>query len=120
KDIKVDCRVIAATNKNLREAINNGQFREDLFHRLAVIPIAVPALNDRIDDIPELSSHFLKQVCEEQGLPLKKLNLEAIKALQTINWTGNIRELRNVLERLVILCGDEISAMEVQRFANPH
>ena len=120
KDIKVDCRVIAATNKNLREAINNGQFREDLFHRLAVIPIAVPALNDRIDDIPELSTHFLKQVCEEQGLPLKKLNPAAIKALQTINWTGNIRELRNVLERLVILCGDEISATEVQRFANPH
>ncbi|MFM7663265.1 MAG: sigma-54-dependent transcriptional regulator [Bacteroidota bacterium] len=120
KDIKVDCRVIAATNKNLREAINNGQFREDLFHRLAVIPIAVPALNDRIDDIPELSAYFLKQVCEEQGLPLKKLNPAAIKALQTINWTGNIRELRNVLERLVILCGDEISAMEVQRFANPH
>ncbi|MFM7723629.1 MAG: sigma-54-dependent transcriptional regulator, partial [Bacteroidota bacterium] len=95
KDIKVDCRVIAATNKNLREAINNGQFREDLFHRLAVIPIAVPALNDRIDDIPELSAYFLKQVCEEQGLPLKKLNPAAIKALQTINWTGNIRELRN-------------------------
>jgi DNA-binding NtrC family response regulator len=86
---------------------------------LAVIPIAVPALNDRIDDIPELSAHFLKQVCEEQGLPLKKLSPAAIKALQTINWTGNIRELRNVLERLVILCGDEISAIEVQRFANP-
>jgi transcriptional regulator with GAF, ATPase, and Fis domain len=119
KDIKVDCRIIAATNKNLREAINNGQFREDLFHRLAVIPIAVPALNDRRDDIPELSNHFLKQVCEEQGLPLKKLNPAAIKALQTINWTGNIRELRNVLERLVILCGGEISASDVQRFANP-
>lgn len=119
KDIKVDCRIIAATNKNLREAINNGQFREDLFHRLAVIPIAVPALNDRRDDIPELSNHFLKQVCEEQGLPLKKLNPAAIKALQMINWTGNIRELRNVLERLVILCGGEISASDVQRFANP-
>jgi two-component system nitrogen regulation response regulator NtrX len=103
KDIKVDCRVIAATNKNLREAINNGQFREDLFHRLAVIPISVPSLNDRREDIPQLCEHFTQQVCQEQGVALKVLTPKAIEMLQTMNWTGNIRELRNVLERLVIL-----------------
>ncbi|MEY4140793.1 MAG: hypothetical protein RL110_164 [Bacteroidota bacterium] len=120
KDIKVDCRVIAATNKNLREAINNGQFREDLFHRLAVIPISVPSLNDRREDIPQLCEHFTQQVCQEQGVALKVLTPKAIEMLQTMNWTGNIRELRNVLERLVILCGEEISEKEVQRYANPH
>jgi len=119
KDIKVDCRVIAATNKNLREAIAQGQFREDLFHRLAVIPIAVPALNDRLEDIPELCDYFMGNVCAEQGIPLKKLTPKAVEALKSINWSGNIRELRNVLERLVILCGEEISEKEVQRYANP-
>jgi DNA-binding NtrC family response regulator len=120
KDIKVDCRVIAATNKNLREAINNGQFREDLFHRLAVIPISVPSLNDRREDVPQLCEHFIQQVCQEQGVAPKVLTPKALEMLQTMNWTGNIRELRNVLERLVILCGEEISEKEVQRYANPH
>jgi DNA-binding NtrC family response regulator len=120
KDIKVDCRVIAATNKNLREAMSKGQFREDLYHRLAVIPISVPSLNDRREDIPQLCVHFIQQVCQEQGVALKELTPEAIEMLQSMNWTGNIRELRNVLERLVILCGEEISEKEVQRFANSH
>jgi transcriptional regulator with GAF, ATPase, and Fis domain len=120
KDIKVDCRVIAATNKNLREAMSKGQFREDLYHRLAVIPISVPSLNDRREDIPQLCVHFIQQVCQEQGVALKELTPEAIEMLQSMNWTGNIRELRNVLERLVILGGEEISEKEVQRFANSH
>jgi DNA-binding NtrC family response regulator len=119
KDIKVDCRVISATNKDLRKEINEGRFREDLFHRLSVIPIHVPSLNDRKDDIPLLVAHFLSMICQEQGIKLKPIQPAAIKALQAIDWTGNIRELRNVLERLVILCDDEISNEEVVRYANP-
>ena len=119
KDIKVDCRVIAATNKNLRNAILAGQFREDLYHRLAVILIAVPPLNERREDIPALCAHFLQQICEEQGLPTKQLAPPALELLSSLNWTGNIRELRNILERLVILCGDVISKSEVERYANP-
>lgn len=119
KDIKVDCRVISATNKDLRKEINEGRFREDLFHRLSVIPIHVPSLNDRKGDIPLLVAHFLSMICQEQGIKLKPIQPAAIQALQAIDWTGNIRELRNVLERLVILCDDEISNEEVVRYANP-
>lgn len=119
KDIKVDCRVLAATNKDLRKEIQEGRFREDLFHRLAVIPIHVPSLNERKDDIPLLTDHFLNIICNEQGIPLKKVDADGMKALQEVNWTGNIRELRNVLERMVILCEDVIGKVDVIRYANP-
>lgn len=119
KDIKIDCRVVAATNKNLRNAIKEGQFREDLFHRLAVIPIAVPPLNERREDVPELCAHFLQMICKEQGVAIKQLDAKALETLTSMNWTGNIRELRNVLERLVILCDGDISAPHVIRYANP-
>jgi DNA-binding NtrC family response regulator len=119
KDIKIDCRVVAATNKNLKDAIKNGLFREDLFHRLAVIPIAVPPLNERRDDIPELCAHFINLICKEQGVTTKQLDIKALELLTSMNWTGNIRELRNVLERLVILCDGDISEPHVIRYANP-
>ena len=116
KEIKVNVRVIAATNKDLKKEIAAGNFREDLFHRLSVIPIHVPALNDRLDDIPLLSKHFLALACEENGIPLKTIGNDAIKELQKHNWTGNIRELRNVIERLIILGGKEITAADVKQF----
>jgi DNA-binding NtrC family response regulator len=119
KDIKVDCRVVAATNKDLRQEINEGRFREDLFHRLAVIPIHVPSLNERTADIPLLADHFLTLVCQEQGIQKKEFTNEAKFELQKINWTGNIRELRNVIERLVILCDNTIKGEDVARYANP-
>jgi two-component system nitrogen regulation response regulator NtrX len=119
KDIKVDCRVVAATNKDLRKEINEGRFREDLFHRLAVIPIHVPSLNERTTDIPLLADHFLTLVCQEQGIQKKEFANEAKVELQKINWTGNIRELRNVIERLVILCDNTIKGEDVARYANP-
>ena len=119
KDIKVDCRILAATNKNLLEEISAGRFREDLFHRLAVIPIHVPSLNERKDDIPLLADYFLGKICNEHGIPLKQFHPAAYVALQNINWTGNIRELRNIIERLIILCSDVISAEDVNRYANP-
>ena len=118
KDIKVDCRVIAATNKDLRKEIKEGNFREDLFHRLAVILIHVPALNDRAEDIPLLANHFIKMICSDQGVPTKRFDEKAIQALKTINWTGNIRELRNIIERLVILCGPVISKEDVELYSN--
>jgi len=118
KDIKVDCRVIAATNKDLRKEIENGKFREDLYHRLAVILIHVPSLNDRIDDVPLLANHFIKLICSEQGVPTKSFDDKAIEALKKINWTGNIRELRNIIERLVILCGPVISKEDVELYSN--
>jgi len=118
KDIKVDCRVIAATNKDLRKEIKEGNFREDLFHRLAVILIHVPALNDRAEDIPLLANHFIKMICSDQGVPTKSFDKTALDALQNINWTGNIRELRNVIERLVILCGPMISSDDVELYSN--
>ena len=118
KDIKVDCRVIAATNKDLRKEIENGKFREDLYHRLAVILIHVPSLNDRIDDVPMLANHFIKLICSDQGIPTKSFDDKAIEALKTINWTGNIRELRNIIERLVILCGPVISKEDVELYSN--
>lgn len=115
KEIPVNVRIVAATNKNLREEIDLRRFREDLYHRLAVIIIHVPSLNDRRDDIPELVEHFSDQVCKQYGCPLKKFDVQAIRALQTVNWTGNIRELRNVVERLIILGGDTISQKDVEQ-----
>ena len=117
KAIKVNVRVLAATNKNLTEEIAKGNFREDLFHRLNVIPIAVPALNDRIEDIPLLVAHFAQQICGEQGIAVKTFDDAAIKALQAKQWTGNIRQLRNVVERLIILAGAKITAADVELYA---
>lgn len=118
KDLKVDVRVIAATNKDLRKEIAEGRFREDLYHRLAVILIKVPALNDRRDDIPLLTEHFVSQIAKEQGTAPKAFSSEAIELLQQYDWTGNIRELRNVIERLIILGGKEVSKQDVEMFAN--
>jgi len=118
KDIKVDVRVVAATNKNLKKEIAAGNFREDLYHRLAVILIKVPALNDRRDDIPLLITHFTKKIAKDQGMPVKSFSKKAIKMLQEYDWTGNIRELRNVIERLIILGEQEISEQDVQLFAS--
>jgi DNA-binding NtrC family response regulator len=118
KDIKVNVRVIAATNKNLKKEIEEGRFREDLYHRLAVILIKVPALNERRDDIPLLLEHFSVKIAEEQGNATKIFSKEAIKLLQEYDWTGNIRELRNVVERLIILGGSEISELDVKLFAS--
>lgn len=118
KDIKVDVRVVAATNKDLKKEIEEGRFREDLYHRLAVILIKVPGLNDRRDDIPELITHFANKIAEEQGNTVKIFSQQAIKLLQEYDWTGNIRELRNVVERLIILGGTEISENDVKMFAS--
>jgi len=119
KDINIDVRVIAATNKNMKDEIAKGTFREDLYHRLSVILIDVPALNDRIEDIPLLTKHFNELICAEYGTARKKFTDEAIEELQNINWTGNIRELRNVIERLIILCGKEVSGQAVKDYAQP-
>ncbi len=119
KDIDVNVRVIAATNKNLEEEIRNGHFREDLYHRLSVILIQVPTLNERIEDIPLLADHFITQICEESGVAKSTISDDAIAELQKINWTGNIRELRNVIERLLILCDKNITAKDVQMYAHP-
>src|SRR5690554_5403991 len=118
KDIKVDVRVIAATNKDLRKEIEEGRFREDLYHRLAVILIKVPSLNERRDDIPLLIEHFTKKIAEESGSTSKVFSKEALELLQQYDWTGNIRELRNVVERLIILGGQEISKTDVELFAS--
>lgn len=119
KDIKVDVRIVAATNKDLRKEIDSGNFREDLFHRLSVIIIHVPSLNDRKDDIPLLADHFIKQICADYGMPNKDIEPTAIKELQGVNWTGNIREFRNIIERLIILCPDRIDKKSVILYANP-
>jgi DNA-binding NtrC family response regulator len=119
KDIAINCRILAATNKDLRKEIEQGNFREDLYHRLSVILIHVPNLNDRRSDIPMLSEHFLTMICEDHGISRKSFSDDAIEALKQTNWTGNIRELRNIIERLVILCGDVITGKDVQTFANP-
>lgn len=116
KTIKVNVRVIAATNKNLQQEIEKGNFREDLFHRLNVIPIHVPNLKDRKEDIPLLVNHFIQLICTEQGWKNKSINDEAIQALQAHDWPGNIRELRNVVERLIILSGDTITAEDVNLY----
>ncbi|MFN5635011.1 MAG: sigma-54-dependent transcriptional regulator [Flavobacteriia bacterium] len=119
RDVKVDCRVLAATNKDLRKEIAEGRFREDLYHRLAVILIHVPSLNERRDDIPVLAEHFLTMVCAEHGVARKSFTDDALVALQQTDWSGNIRELRNIVERLVILCGEKITGSDVKLFANP-
>jgi two-component system nitrogen regulation response regulator NtrX len=117
-DINVNVRVLAATNKNLKQEIANGNFREDLYHRLAVILIKVPALNDRRDDIPLLIKYFSDKITEEQGIACKNFSKKAILLLQEYDWTGNIRELRNVIERLIILGGDEVSENDVSLFVS--
>ncbi|MDP4188513.1 MAG: sigma-54 dependent transcriptional regulator [Bacteroidota bacterium] len=119
KDIDVDVRIVAATNKDLKTEIENHNFREDLYHRLSVILIDVPTLNERIEDIPILADHFLNEICAEYGMTKKAINPDAIAELQKINWTGNIREFRNVLERLIILCGKEIYGKDVLAYAQP-
>jgi DNA-binding NtrC family response regulator len=116
KEIHVNVRIVAATNKNLREEIDARRFREDLYHRLAVIIIQVPSLNDRREDIPELVDHFNRQICKQYKSSLKKFDPAAMKALQNVNWTGNIRELRNVVERLIILGGPAITAKDVEQY----
>ena len=117
KPIKVNVRVLAATNKDLKHEIAEGRFREDLFHRLNVIPIHVPALDDRKEDIPLLVNHFAEQICQEQGWKIKSFDEGAVSALQQRPWPGNIRELRNVVERLIILGGEVITASDVKSFA---
>jgi two-component system nitrogen regulation response regulator NtrX len=119
KEIPVNVRVVAATNKNLLEEVLNKNFREDLYHRLSVILIHVPTLNEREEDIPLLAAHFMEDICEGNGKPSIQFDEDAYKALQKINWSGNIRELRNVVERLAILCDGKITAEDVNRYAHP-
>ena len=119
KDIEVDVRIIAATNKDLRAEIDAGRFREDLYHRLAVIIIPNPSLNDRREDIPMLIDHFNRLISDEYGISTKSVSPEAVAALKELNWTGNIRELRNVVERLIILSGESIEAADVRDFVLP-
>ena len=119
KEISVNVRVLAATNKDLKKEIELGNFREDLYHRLSVILIHVPSLNDRVEDIAPLSQHFFKQICEEYGMMDKVLDDSAIKKLQSHNWTGNIRELRNVIERLIILSDKVITKKDVEQYIFP-
>jgi DNA-binding NtrC family response regulator len=119
KDIEVDVRVVAATNKNLKDEIMQKNFREDLYHRLSVIIINVPSLNDRLQDLPILAEYFIEQICSEYGRSKTVILPEAIDELRKINWTGNVREFRNVLERLIILCDKEISAEDVLAYAQP-
>jgi len=119
KEIKVDVRIIAATNKNLSEEIEKGTFREDLYHRLSVILIDVPPLRERQDDIPVLADHFAAEVCEGAGKPVSTFTKDAYEELREMPWTGNVRELRNVIERLIILCDREISGADVKKYAQP-
>lgn len=119
KELQVDVRVVAATNKNLQKEIEKGNFREDLYHRLSVILIQVPSLNQRKEDIPMLADHFLKLICNDYGIALKKITSDALAELQKYDWTGNIREFRNVIERLVILSDKNITDKEVISFAKP-
>ncbi len=119
KDIAVDVRVIAATNKDLMEEIKKNNFREDLYHRLSVIIIHVPSLNERLEDIPLLAKHFSEMICGEYGMPVKKFSDDAIEELKKITWTGNVREFRNVVERLIILCGNTITGKDVKAYAHP-
>ncbi|MEZ4894904.1 MAG: sigma-54 dependent transcriptional regulator [Saprospiraceae bacterium] len=120
KEIKVDVRVLAATNKDLREEIAGGRFREDLYHRLAVIVVHVPSLNERKEDIPLLLEHFNRRIADDYGHPPKNFTPDAIKALQEYNWTGNIRELANVIERLFILCDQTVEASQVKQYVYPN
>ena len=119
KELTVDVRVIAATNKDLLKEIDLGNFRMDLYHRLSVILIHVPSLADRKDDIPMLATSFCEEICSEYNIPTKEITKDAMQVLQSLPWTGNIRELRNMVERLIILSGPKITATDVQTFANP-
>ncbi len=119
KEIKVDVRIVAATNKNLLEEIEKGNFRMDLYHRLSVILIHVPTLNERAEDIPMIADKFLAEICSENGMSNKKFTADGYRALQDVNWTGNIRELSNVIERLVILCDEQITGDDVFMYSNP-
>ena len=116
KDIKVDVRVVAATNKNLMDEVEDKKFRLDLYHRLSVILIQVPSLNSRRDDIPALITHFLKEISEEYKQPIKEIDPDAVNALKEYNWTGNIRELRNVVERLIILSDKKITKKDIETY----
>ena len=117
KDFSVNVRVIAATNKDLRAEIEKGNFREDLYHRLSVIVISVPSLNERRDDVPLLADHFMNIICQEYGIAPKTFSKDAYEELKKLDWTGNIRELRNVVERLIILCEKQISAKDIVSYA---
>ena len=116
RDIEVDVRVIAATNKDLREEIRKGNFREDLYHRIGVIVVRVPPLRERREDIPMLADHFIRKICAENRIDCKKIDREAIEALSQMPWTGNIRELRNVIERLIVLSDDRITVEDVKQY----
>ena len=118
KEIDVDVRIIAATNKNLSTEIEEGRFRMDLYHRISVILIHVPSLNERTDDIPMIAEKFLEEICQDNGIQKKQITSKGVAELKKINWTGNIRELRNVIERLVILCGYKITDEDVAAYAN--
>jgi two-component system, NtrC family, nitrogen regulation response regulator NtrX len=119
KEIKVNVRVLAATNKNMKEEIAASRFRQDLYHRLSVIVINVPSLNERLEDIPLLAEHFISIICSDYGKPIKKITPAAIDELKKINWTGNIREFHNVMERLIIFCDNEIDSMDIELYAQP-
>lgn len=119
KDIKVDVRIVAASNKDLKLEIEEGRFREDLYHRLTVIVIKVPALRERLDDVPLLAEHFISKICKEYGKRKMKISDDAIEELKTYKWTGNVREFQNVIERLIILCDKDISKEDVVNFALP-
>ncbi|GAB4282080.1 MAG: sigma-54 dependent transcriptional regulator [Marinilabiliales bacterium] len=119
KDIKIDVRVIAATNKDLKTEIEEKRFREDLYHRISVIVLHIPSLDERKEDIPLLAEYFIKEICEDYGEPVKTISPEAVKKLQSFSWRGNIREFRNVIERLIILSGKEITANDVETYVNP-
>jgi transcriptional regulator with GAF, ATPase, and Fis domain len=120
KDMKVNVRILAATNKDLKKEIAEGNFREDLYHRLSVIVVRVPSLNERKEDIPLLAEHFLNQIANEYGQPKKQINSAALKALQQHSWSGNVREFRNVIERLVILSDQTIDEKAVKLYASPY
>lgn len=119
KDIQVDVRILAATNKNLKEEIDNGNFREDLYHRLSVIIIEVPDLNKRDGDIPLLADHFMDDICKKMGKPILTFSKEAYKKLEEYQWTGNVRELRNVVERLAILCDKQVTGDDIDKYLQP-
>jgi len=118
KDIDVDVRIIAATNKDLMHEIQNGNFREDLYHRISVIVVHIPTLNERVNDIPILADKFMEDICQDNGINKKHITAGAMEALKNIYWSGNIRELRNIIERLVILCDDKITEEDIQLYAN--
>jgi DNA-binding NtrC family response regulator len=119
KEIKVNVRVLAATNKDLLKEIAQGNFREDLYHRIGVILIHVPSLNERKDDVPILANYFLEQLCQDHGIATKEFDKAALEELKNVNWTGNIRELRNIVERLIILCDKTITVADIKLYANP-